>query len=751
MKKFLKSNLFITFFLSVLIASFFIIPQIIKNSGIFMISADFNYQQIPFNELANELIKQGNTNYTWLNDLGSNFIGSFSFYNLGSPFFWITLLFPAKLFKYLSGPIFILKYASASIFAFIYLKRYVKNEKYAIWGSLLYSFSGFQITNMLFYHFHDVVALFPLLLIGLDKFMYDNKKGLWGFAVFLCALSNFFFFIGEVVFIFIYFLVKFLVKEYPITLRKLVMLIFETFIGFGMSCIIFIPSILFTLTNPRTQSTWTLSSALKPSLTIFSGIVRAMFLPSQVMSKTAFFEETNFSSVELYLPLVSSLLYLSYILKKRKTWLTIMIFISILFMFIPILNSTFVALNSTYYARWFYMPILLMSLASIKVLDEKLSIIPGIIGNFILLAIFSLLYIKYKQSNIMFIYNKPLAITYCIEYTLGILLTIVFVMIKNENTSLYLLTLFTSLFIIFNGFVFFKVYFNITNDLRSFRDNYYNASFYLDIDDNVRIDTSESYYYNYSYIARVPTLKNWNSTINGNIIRFYNSLNVSRGVFTALSDDEYDLRNLLSVKYIITQNSKFDREKYEKNYHLIKETENYLIFYNDNYLEIGHPYKYYLTVEDFIELPEDQRKHILCYSILLKHDQINKYDDFMQNIMSTDISLLNNNHYNSNTKLIKTKQGFNYEINQEEKSLVLFSIPYESNGWHAEENGKNIPIEIVDNGLMAIPIEAGSHTIKFTYSTPGLKCGTLISIVSTITFIIYLIILRCFEKRETSN
>ena len=51
-------------------------------------------------------------------------------------------------------------------------------------------------------------------------------------------------------------------------------------------------------------------------------------------------------------------------------------------MFIPILNSSFFLFTTKYYARWFYMPSLILSLLSIKCIEENLSIKAGIITSF---------------------------------------------------------------------------------------------------------------------------------------------------------------------------------------------------------------------------------------------------------------------------------------------------------------------------------------------------------------------------------
>ena len=113
-------------------------------------------------------------------------------------------------FPYLVGILYILKYVAAGLFSFLYLRRFCGKDIYAVIGSVLYAFSGFQSVNLLFYHFHDVVAFFPLMLIGLEKLMTEHKKGFFAAAVGLNAFLNYFFFVGEVLFIILYFCVRFL-------------------------------------------------------------------------------------------------------------------------------------------------------------------------------------------------------------------------------------------------------------------------------------------------------------------------------------------------------------------------------------------------------------------------------------------------------------------------------------------------------------------------------------------------------------
>ena len=82
-------------------------------------------------------------------------------------------------------------------------------------GACLYAFSGFSIYNVFFNHFIDVVALFPWMLWALDETLYEQEEhyGLFAFWVGVNLLNNYFFFIGQVLFLVIYFICKLTTKD----------------------------------------------------------------------------------------------------------------------------------------------------------------------------------------------------------------------------------------------------------------------------------------------------------------------------------------------------------------------------------------------------------------------------------------------------------------------------------------------------------------------------------------------------------
>ena len=184
-------------------------------------------------------------------DLGSDLISSYSFYILGSPFFWLTIPFPNWFVPYLIGPLLILKFACASASASVYLKRYVHNPQYAVLGGLLYAFSGFSVYNMFFFHFHEPIIMFPLLLAALDSFLYDKKRGIFAIAVAAAAIVNYYFFVGMVIFVIAYFFMLTFTKTYKFKLKEFILLAIEAIIGFCASAFILLPSLLGLMGNPR--------------------------------------------------------------------------------------------------------------------------------------------------------------------------------------------------------------------------------------------------------------------------------------------------------------------------------------------------------------------------------------------------------------------------------------------------------------------------------------------------------------------
>jgi hypothetical protein len=93
----------------------------------------------------------------------------------------------------------------------------------------------------------------------------------------------------------------------------------------------------------------------------------------------------------------------------------------------------------------------------------------------------------------------------------------------------------------------------------------------------------------------------------------------------------------------------------------------------------------------------------------------------------------------------ETKNGFSASITLEKDNLVFFSIPYDE-GWSATVNGKKVDVERVNKGFMAVPVTAGESQIEFTYKTPGLYHGALITLSAIFVWVLYTVISAVLAK-----
>lgn len=702
------------------------LPITILEKGLIFIGSDFNLQQMIFGEVMNYSLKEGSYLWTWFNDLGSDFIGTFSFYNLFSPFNVFTYLFPARWYPYLCSFLTIVKFGVGGLTSYLFLKRYVKNKKLVLLGSLLYSFSGFQFTNMLF-HYYDSVVLFPLLLYALDNLVYDNRKGYFALTVSLLAFTNWFMFIGEVVFVVIYYIVKVICKSYVFDLKKFFNILLEGVLGTLLASVVLVPSLFFTISNPRISNSFTLSSSLKySSLINYIEIFRAFFFPSEVMTPRAYLDTANYASVDLYLPFVGSVLAISYSISKKKSWISILMFTCIFFMLVPILNSSFFLFTTSYYARWFYMPTLVLALLSIKCIEENISIKSGTIISFLSLGVMILSYfvLKYRYPEGKYIHDIKYLI---MMISFMIINLVILILIYKSKNKLKYLFIFTILFVgIWSNYSIYKYRCNSLEYNKRFY-NYIHSYKEIKFDDLVRTNSFTGCFSNQGIIFKNGNLLSFNTNMEGSAFEFYNSVDYQRLVSTSILVDS-PLNQFLSVKYFI---SCTDEEK--DDYKLYKDTKNYKIYLNDNYKEMGFVFNKYISNKEFLEKSTEEKYNIINSMIILDDEQITKYKDY----------------YNEDVKVNSNKfkfinNGFISDIDVSKDTLVLYSVPYDK-GWKAFNNGREVEIENVDNGMMAIKINKGMNNVKFTYYPRGLKLGLWLSIISYIGLLIY-----CIKSKRCS-
>lgn len=79
----------------------------------------------------------------------------------------------------------------------------------------------------------------------------------------------------------------------------------------------------------------------------------------------------------------------------------------------------------------------------------------------------------------------------------------------------------------------------------------------------------------------------------------------------------------------------------------------------------------------------------------------------------------------------------------ETDKLLCLSLPY-MDGWSAKLDGKEVKIYKANSMFMAIEVPAGEHVVEFSYCTPWLKLGGMISVV---TLLVCIVIYSRFKKK----
>ena len=82
---------------------------------------------------------------------------------------------------------------------------------------------------------------------------------------------------------------------------------------------------------------------------------------------------------------------------------------------------------------------------------------------------------------------------------------------------------------------------------------------------------------------------------------------------------------------------------------------------------------------------------------------------------------------------------------------MFFSIPYDD-GWTATVNGKPAEIEKVNIGFMAVKVSGHEKSeIKFSYRTPLLREGVILSCIGIGLFILYIAVTLIIRKGKLSQ
>lgn len=770
-----RNNYFLkAFFLGLGLAVAVFLPFLIVDGGRFLFYGDFNVQQVPFYRLAHDAVRAGEIGWNYKTDLGANFIGSYSFYLLGSPFFWLTLPFPSEWLQYLMGPLLILKFACASLTSYIYIHRYTKSNDTALIASVLYAFSGFSVYNIFFNHFHEAIVLFPLLLAALDEYMATRRRGLFALAVFACCFVNYYFFVGQVTFTLIYFVLRLICGSWKISFRDFLLLALEAVLGLGLSCVLLVPSVLAVVQNSRTQNLvngW--NAVLYSRNQRYLHILECFFFPPDLPARPNFTpdSESKWASLGAWLPLFSMTGVIGWLQLRRKHWLKKMLWILFVMALVPFLNSSFQMFNSSYYARWYYMLTLMMALATVMALenektDWKRSITWTAVITMAIAAVVGFMPSKETVDDEV-IWSMGLEVyptrfwTYVAIAMISLAALIYVFTFCRQNRKRFYRGVQVGMSLIA---VFYSIYFISLGKTQSEYPSLHLIPYALnggkDIDlpdlQECRSDFYESLD-NSAMYWQIPSIQAFHSIVPGSVMEFYESIGVKRDVASRPDSKHYALRGLTSVHWLFDDDhdsSYFAGEDSSDpcmpGWDYYGNANGFDIWENRYYIPMGFSYDYYLTRSEYDSLSESSREAVMLRAVVLEDQDVERYARLLKPLPEDD-RFFSEQSYMKDCEdraatacdsFSYTSSGFIAELNSNREELLFFSVPWEP-GWSAEVNGEPAEITRVNVGFMAVTVPTGEKVVvEFTYHTPGLVTGIVITVLALILLIVYLTLAR---------
>lgn len=177
---------------------------------------------------------------------GGDILETLHYYVIGDPFSFFSVLVPTRFLHLYYGAMILLRLYFAGIAFSCFCFQTGRKNRYGILaGTMTYIFCYWALYNIARHpYFLNPMIYFPMLLIGIEKILKKERPYLFIIAVFLSAVSNFYFFYMLVLLTVLYVAVRILVS-YRKEMKTAVCLVFRigaaAVLGLLLAAVIFLP------------------------------------------------------------------------------------------------------------------------------------------------------------------------------------------------------------------------------------------------------------------------------------------------------------------------------------------------------------------------------------------------------------------------------------------------------------------------------------------------------------------------------
>ncbi len=733
-----------------------LLPCIIPYQGQLVYYGDYLRQYVPFLLETKRMLWSGSLAWSWNTFLGDGFYGAYSYYTAVNPFAWLAMLFPNSLILYGALAAQLVKFALSGVCCALYLRCFIRNDTVLAIGAVLYAFSGFTIVNNNYYFFLDVIAVFPLLLLGMERVAARRDMPsvlLLAFAVFLNAEINYYFFISSAVLCLIYGIFRFEWYRLPAGgLRLLLRLTASVLLGCGMAGFVLLPSFWKILHTPKATGSLGGVSLRPYSLENILERLRIFFMPIENNIQHAFYRSGSWTSTAVYLAVFGGAFALLFVLRNRRHWLTKTMVTLLVFLLIPVLNSVFTLFSDYSYTRWLYGFVLLLDLATALVLEQRRSIPRAQLRRSFRIAMAITVVLAVPPALVCLLayfgVSTPLSALYTVAQSTiyaglkGVAIALALTLVNDVLLFLVLLgraalrrtLVFVCVASVVNygGYLLFYNYINadrlqtIQTERKSLAVS--DADTY-----SYRMDSSATDQ-NVSLLCNTPSVSGYHSLQNQNAVSFAVAAGYTDTNTTIVLDrpdtDSGTLDTLLSVRYY-TDTGTDSEAQIPEGFALISDENGVKTYENQNFLPFGFCYDGYITQQQAEESPLSKTQLMLS-ALVVDGEEAFAVSQLLPQADIADFSLTdaaNARRTQCTDSFAGTSSGFTASITLDRANYVFFSVPNDE-GWQASVNGHSADILTVNYGLCAVRCDAGTNTIVFTYHTPWLVYGCVLTLLS---------------------
>ena len=711
-------------FFTLLTLSLALLP-VMAIKGDLWLSSDFLHQEVAFILETKRMLATGAPWWSWNTYLGSDFIGSYAFYTLTSPFVWINCLLPESLLEAGLAITFVLKFLCLALVSCVYLRKMGVSRENSMLGAFLFTFSSFSIASLYYYHFYEPIIAFVMLLIALERLL---KRERWGMtcvamAAFVMTFVNFYFAIGSFIAALIYVAFRAFSGEVDFSLKVAIKGFAAVLVGIVMCSFLLLPVYHTMLETTRADAQSIFDETVIQNLL---ERLRTLFMPKVVEGTTAFVPGGSGSfSNEACIAVFGLSLAAIYVWRHRD-WLAALL-VALLILYLTPLGGVFTLFTNPLYTRWAYVLTLVVVLCTVRVLDERRRPGRGVVAYSILATAVVLVFtlrvfvdagwrmpgVRFIALIVLFFAGIAVLVLWCHGKLSTRLLKLAIIVCVIGQMWLFLSNL-----AVINKGVDSQRYKNYVHNIEKGQGSTVESRI------DFRSHESDFLACNLGLLRNHPSVQGYHSVINHDVNDFMQLYTRDFWATNKLRPNVHldELDALMSVKDVYEIDSMGNVSKRENQY----------------YIPMGFAYDKCLSTSDFNKLINDSSFNLplmMLSAIVVDDiccDGMESIDIFQP--LNLDSLVAKRREFTA-IGFKGDSRGFSAKIALPSTKMVFFSVPY-SKGFIARIDGNVVPIYKANRCMMALKVPSGKHSISVTYSPPGLTVGAWISLAGVLLLLV---------------